>query len=250
MPRDCIDDKSTLVHGMAWCRQATSHYLNKCWPRFMASYGVTHNELMGPGTVLNPPHPSKHSMCQDIIYMIFVAWGRLSPCPGADTLWHCFIESLYLCVCAIDYSTHVSLCSGFVELHVIHITNSIVMVYLFDAWYLYRPSNMIIMRFTKDQKTIKNIIIYHKNNTWSAVFISQGLVSCFNSRSATIDLVGHFEWRHQVPRINQKRKIARDTWGKTSETLYSQTAALLRNFRIKIHVIIKKDFQTWYLIDW
>ena len=28
------DDKSTLVKIMAWCRQATSHYLNQCWPRY------------------------------------------------------------------------------------------------------------------------------------------------------------------------------------------------------------------------
>ena len=26
---------------MAWCHQATSHYLNKCWPRSMSLYGVT-----------------------------------------------------------------------------------------------------------------------------------------------------------------------------------------------------------------
>ena len=35
------DDKSTLVQVMAWCRQATSHYLNQCWPRFTSPYGVT-----------------------------------------------------------------------------------------------------------------------------------------------------------------------------------------------------------------
>ena len=33
MPQDLTDDKSTLVQVMAWCRQATSHYLNQCWPR-------------------------------------------------------------------------------------------------------------------------------------------------------------------------------------------------------------------------
>ena len=27
------DDKSTLVQVMAWCRQATSHYMSQCWPR-------------------------------------------------------------------------------------------------------------------------------------------------------------------------------------------------------------------------
>ena len=41
MPMDLTDGKSTLVHVMAWCRQATSHYLSQCWPRFMPPYGVT-----------------------------------------------------------------------------------------------------------------------------------------------------------------------------------------------------------------
>ena len=33
MQQDLTDDKSTLVKVMAWCRQATSHYLSQCWPR-------------------------------------------------------------------------------------------------------------------------------------------------------------------------------------------------------------------------
>ena len=33
-------DKSTLVQVMAWCCQATSHYLCQCWPRFVSPYGV------------------------------------------------------------------------------------------------------------------------------------------------------------------------------------------------------------------
>ena len=41
MPQDLTDDKSTLVQILAWCRQATSHYLNQCWPRFPTPYGVT-----------------------------------------------------------------------------------------------------------------------------------------------------------------------------------------------------------------
>ena len=40
MPRDLTDDKSTLVQVMAWCRQATSHYLNQCWPRSPPPYDV------------------------------------------------------------------------------------------------------------------------------------------------------------------------------------------------------------------
>ena len=35
------DDQWTLVHVMAWCRQAASHYLIQCWPRSLSPYGVT-----------------------------------------------------------------------------------------------------------------------------------------------------------------------------------------------------------------
>ena len=41
LPLDFTNDKSTLVQVMAWCRQATSHYLNQCWPRSMSPNGVT-----------------------------------------------------------------------------------------------------------------------------------------------------------------------------------------------------------------
>ena len=41
MPQDLTQDKSTLVQVMAWCRQATSHYLSQCWPRSMSPYGIT-----------------------------------------------------------------------------------------------------------------------------------------------------------------------------------------------------------------
>ena len=47
MPLDFIDDQSTLVQVMAWCRQATSHYLSECWPlfcRYMAAQG--HNVII------------------------------------------------------------------------------------------------------------------------------------------------------------------------------------------------------------
>ena len=41
MSLDFTDYQSTLVQVMAWCRQATSHCLIQCWPRFMSPYGVT-----------------------------------------------------------------------------------------------------------------------------------------------------------------------------------------------------------------
>ena len=41
MSLDLTDDKSSLVQVMAWCRQATSHYLSQCWPRSLSPYDVT-----------------------------------------------------------------------------------------------------------------------------------------------------------------------------------------------------------------
>ena len=41
MPLDLTDDKSTLVQVMAWCRQATSHYLSQWWLSSLSPYGIT-----------------------------------------------------------------------------------------------------------------------------------------------------------------------------------------------------------------
>ena len=48
MPRDLTDDKSTLVQVMAWCRQATSHYLCQCWPSSMLPYGIARPQWVKP----------------------------------------------------------------------------------------------------------------------------------------------------------------------------------------------------------
>ena len=41
MSQDLTDGESAMVQVMAWCCQATSHYLNQCWPRYMLPYAVT-----------------------------------------------------------------------------------------------------------------------------------------------------------------------------------------------------------------
>ena len=38
--------ESTLVQVMAWCRQATSHYLSQCWHRSISPYDVTRPQLV------------------------------------------------------------------------------------------------------------------------------------------------------------------------------------------------------------
>ena len=40
MPQDLTEDKLTLVQVMAWCHQATSHYLSQCWLSSLSPYGV------------------------------------------------------------------------------------------------------------------------------------------------------------------------------------------------------------------
>ena len=40
MPQDLIDDNSTLFQVMAWCFQATSHYLNQCWTRSVLPFSI------------------------------------------------------------------------------------------------------------------------------------------------------------------------------------------------------------------
>ena len=40
MPQGLTDDESTLVQAMAWCLQATSHYLSQCWLNSLSPYGV------------------------------------------------------------------------------------------------------------------------------------------------------------------------------------------------------------------
>ena len=41
MPQNIFDGQSALVQVMAWCCQATSHYLNQKWPRLMIPFGKT-----------------------------------------------------------------------------------------------------------------------------------------------------------------------------------------------------------------
>ena len=56
VPQNRTDDKSIVVQIIAWCRQATSHYLSQCWPRSMTSYGITR---LQPDDELNHKSPSR-----------------------------------------------------------------------------------------------------------------------------------------------------------------------------------------------
>ena len=59
---DLADDKSALVQVMAWCRQATSHYLSQCWPSSMSPYGVVRLQWVNVKTswLTAPSHYIEH----------------------------------------------------------------------------------------------------------------------------------------------------------------------------------------------
>ena len=40
MSLDLTNNESTSVQVIAWCHQATSHYLSQCWPRSVSPYSV------------------------------------------------------------------------------------------------------------------------------------------------------------------------------------------------------------------
>ena len=44
MSLDFTDDQSTLVQVMAWCRQATSHYLSQCWLTYLSPCGIIRSQ--------------------------------------------------------------------------------------------------------------------------------------------------------------------------------------------------------------
>ena len=53
MPQDFTDDKSTLVQVMDWYRQATSYYLDQCWPRSISPYGFTRPQWVKTSVMLH-----------------------------------------------------------------------------------------------------------------------------------------------------------------------------------------------------
>ena len=85
MPLDLTDDKSTSVQKMAWCRQATSHYLSQCWPRFMSPYGVTRSQWVKL-TVVKRCHIN--SLVQDSSNSSVLAMELLQSCTKLSIWWN------------------------------------------------------------------------------------------------------------------------------------------------------------------
>ena len=74
MSLDHIYGELTLVQTMAWCRQATSHYLSQCWPRSLSPYGVTRPQWFNITTTKqSTTKPIAHIMGLTICAIMFQA---------------------------------------------------------------------------------------------------------------------------------------------------------------------------------
>ena len=80
---------------MAWCRQATSHYLSQCGPRSLSPYGVTWPWWVNPPCGERPPALKDHTI-QWLLYTGFTGcyqWQSPSN-PGTILLWYikCYVN--------------------------------------------------------------------------------------------------------------------------------------------------------------
>ena len=100
MPLDLTDDKSPLVQVMAWCRQATSHYLSQYWPRSMSPNGVTKPPFLHVSSTVffsftNASWQTLKSCCHDYHYHKFILC--FLAVPASTRCKHlCGVDSLLL----------------------------------------------------------------------------------------------------------------------------------------------------------
>ena len=85
MSLDFTDDQSSLVQVMAWCHQATSHYLSPCWPRSLSPFGVTRPQWVN--SQIWSPTDSPHQV--PLMKKVFPS-HNLIMCP---THWEVVLES-------------------------------------------------------------------------------------------------------------------------------------------------------------
>ena len=82
MSLDRTEGKSTLVQLMAWCRQATSHYLSQRWPRSVSPYGV-----IKPQWVLSHWLLGDMSVIKSMFFNIIIQNNRLDSRCGIALRW-------------------------------------------------------------------------------------------------------------------------------------------------------------------
>ena len=94
---DLSDDKSTLVQAMAWCRQATSHYLNQCWSRSLPPYGVTRPQWVNMST---QSHTDKELSVGHWEPLAKPQWPHFYMLYNLSLVWdQVDYTSMFICIC-------------------------------------------------------------------------------------------------------------------------------------------------------
>ena len=110
MSLDFIDDQSTLIQVIAWCRLATSHYLSQCWPRSLSPYGVTrpqwvnkrapgghlHQSGAKPNLVANGSSQFHHLVNTGLVVGSLARWLSFTVAHicKLDTIWVVYISKI------------------------------------------------------------------------------------------------------------------------------------------------------------
>ena len=96
------DDKSTLVQVMAWCRQATSHYLSQCWHSSLSPYGVTRPQWVKSiefeGITIKQCCKESNSQ-NEIVYKIQQCYTYKLKYKAMWFFFHCFTGIIMVMLC-------------------------------------------------------------------------------------------------------------------------------------------------------
>ena len=86
MSLDFTDNQSTLVQVMAWCHQATSHYLSQCWPRSLSPYDVTRPQWVNKktGFLCGLKVFALNTFCKEYLHIMIIAAMAPSHCRTND----------------------------------------------------------------------------------------------------------------------------------------------------------------------
>ena len=86
---------------MAWCRQATSHYLSQCWPRSVSPYGITRPQRVNIQHFLQLTSPVTLASVDQVPNLRH----HVSPFKWYNYAWH-FVSCCSWCIHFLNHTYH------------------------------------------------------------------------------------------------------------------------------------------------
>ena len=102
MLQHLTDDKSTLVQVIAWCRQATSHYLGQYRPRSLSPYGISRPQWVNMSVLVLSISmflsfaKARLFLPLQCLWSVMIIWQQGPPLltkPGIDMPGSCLLSS-------------------------------------------------------------------------------------------------------------------------------------------------------------